>query len=117
VLEFDMKPTGAVSKRCFSAFEDLTDALANIGLVQPARSIGDPWQAPARHFGHVGNNDLVGIRVDDQIGVMSHHDYLSLPLCSAEEGDQLVIDRFGAQILFRLVDDQTFVVGIVQCEE
>ena len=45
---------------------------------------------------------------------MGYHNDLTLPFGFYEQGYKLVIDGFGIQILFRLVDDQRSVVGIVQ---
>jgi Transposase IS66 family/RNase_H superfamily len=57
-----------------------------------------------------GDDDLVGIGVDDQVRVMRNDDDLPAQLGMAEARDQLVENRFGIEILFGLVDDQRPVV-------
>ena len=45
-----------------------------------------------------------------------HHDYLAFFFCEDKERDELVENGFRIQILFRLIDDERPVIGVVEGE-
>ena len=52
-----------------------------------------------------GQNQL-RIAVDNDIGIMCHHDHLSLLLDLLELGDNQIVDKVVVQIIFGLVQNQ-----------
>ena len=52
----------------------------------------------------VRNDDLIRIRVNDEIPVVRHHDNLSPCFSLHERWDQFVEHRLRVQVLLRLVD-------------
>lgn len=52
------------------------------------------------------HNDLIRVGVDDEIGVVRHHDHLARRLRGDEERDQLVKDRLRIEVFLGLVDNQ-----------
>ena len=63
-----------------------------------------------------GNNDLVCVGVDHEVGIVRDHDHLALRLSLDEKSDKFVIDRFRIQVFFRLIDDERALVSIVERE-
>ena len=62
----------------------------------------------------MGNDDLVGVSVDDEVGVVGDHDYLSLTFGRLEQRDEFVVDRLRVEVLLRLVDDQRSVISVIE---
>ena len=56
------------------------------------------------------HEDLIRVGVEDEIGVVRHHDHLAFRLRGDEECDQLVEDRLRIEVFLRLVDDQRPIV-------
>ena len=52
------------------------------------------------------NYYLIGICINDEIGIMGHHDDLSPPLRTAEVRHEFAVYRVRIKILLRLVDQQ-----------
>ena len=52
------------------------------------------------------HNNLIGVRVDDQIGIVCDDDDLPTGLRLPEPFDQIIINRFGVKVLFGLVENQ-----------
>ena len=60
------------------------------------------------------DNNLIRVGVDHEVRIVGDHDHLALCLRRNEKCDQLVEYGFWIKILFRLVDDQRPVIGIVE---
>jgi hypothetical protein len=103
-------------KGFFPSFKDITHRFADVGSFQPTRSVGDFWQLARFYDLRLRNNYLIGIGVHDEISVVCDHDDLALGLGFQEQAHQLVENRFGVQVLFRLIDDQRPVIGVVECK-
>ena len=67
-------------------------------------------------WSRLGNDDLIGIGIYDEIGVVGDNDHLSVRFCLDEEVDQFVKDRFWVEIFFRLVDHQRPIIAVVERE-
>ena len=62
----------------------------------------------------LSDDDLIGVGVDDEIGVVRHHDDLALGLRRDEERHQFVEHGLRIEIFLGLIDDQRAIVGIVE---
>jgi hypothetical protein len=65
---------------------------------------------------HVGHDDLIGVRVDDEICIVSDKYNLPFLLRCKEQFNQIVENGLGVQILLRLVNDERPVIGLVECQ-
>jgi hypothetical protein len=62
----------------------------------------------------VGDDDLICVRIDHQISIVSDHDYLALGLGRDEQRNQFIEHRFRVQVFLWLIDHQRTIVGIVE---
>ena len=74
-------------------------AALSTGFVADRRRLARGMRARPRH------DDLIGIRIDDKVGVVSDHDDLALALGLDEKVHELVENRLGIKTLFGLVDN------------
>ena len=83
-------------------------------FIQTARLVADRRQPTGARRPHFRDDNLVRVRVDDEIGVVRDHDDLPASLGRLKQGNQLVVDRLRVEVLLGLVDDQRPVVVIVE---
>lgn len=107
--------TCAFAEGLFATLQNVANRLANSRVLKAARCVFEWGQPTSRMRTSVGDNDLVRIGVDDEIGIVRDHDYLAFCLGRDKQGDQLFEHRFGIQVLLWLIDDEWPIVGIVQC--
>ncbi|MCW0197147.1 MAG: hypothetical protein OJI97_03275 [Sphingopyxis sp.] len=105
-LQADTKAPCALAKRMFPALENVADHLADRRVLEAAARIGDLGQAIPRMRTGRCNDDLIGIGVDHEIGVMRDDDDLALGLGLEEQADEFIIDGLGIEIFLGLIDDQ-----------
>lgn len=67
--------------------------LAHLRAFEAARQIANGRQLAGRMRAGKGDNDLVGVCVDDEVSVVRHHYDLAHLLRGDEQLDQLVEDR------------------------
>lgn len=108
--------TCAFAEGLFAALQNVANRLANSSVLKTARSVFEWGQPTSRMRTGVGDNDLVRIGVDDEVGIVRDHDYLAFGLGRDKQGDQLLEHRFGIQVLLWLIDDEWPIVSIVQCQ-
>ena len=60
------------------------------------------------------DDNLVSVRVNDEIGVVCDHDHLPAPLGRLKKRDEFVVHGSRVQVLLGLVDDERPVVVIIQ---
>ena len=63
---------------------------------------------------YLRDDDLVGVRVNDQIGIMRDHNHLTFVLGFPEQAHELIEDRLGVQVFFGLVNDKGPIIGVVE---
>lgn len=114
--EADAKPPCSFAEGVLAAFQDLADAFSNGRVLQAARHVADLRQAARLTWPGFRNDDLICVRVDDEVGIVRDHDHLALGLGSNEQPDELVKDGLGIKVLFGLVDDQRAIVFRVERE-
>lgn len=112
--EVNAQSSSALPEGFFSTFQNLADRSANGRVFETSRRVGNGGQPPMLMRPGIGDDDLVGIGVDHKVRVVRYH--YDLPLCLGrdEERNQLVKDRLGIKILFRLIDDERTIIGIVE---
>ena len=88
--------------------------LANVRLMETARSVRNWWQPNCRMRASVGDDNLISVRVNHKVRIVGNHDDLAFPLGRLEQWDELVVNGFRIEILFRLVDDQWSVICVVE---
>lgn len=62
------------------------------------------------------DNDLIRVRIDDEVRIMGDHDDLSLGLRGDEQRNKLFKDGLGVEILLGLIDDERTIIGVIQCQ-
>jgi len=62
----------------FTPFQDVTDAAPDACVFKTASYVSERWNAAPIRWTRRRHDDLVGVGVDDQIGVVSDHDDLAL---------------------------------------
>lgn len=67
----------ALNERPLTALKDLADLLPDLGVLEAATSVGDFWQIIGPVGAGAGGDDLIGIGVDDEVGVMGDDDDLT----------------------------------------
>lgn len=67
--------------------------LPNVRILQRAAVIGNQRQLPRPMWAALSNNHLIGVRVDDEIGVVRHNDDLSSMLSVAVAPIVVSLDR------------------------
>ena len=60
------------------------------------------------------NNDLVRIGVYNEIGIMGYHYYLASLSGVPKEGNQVLVDGPGIEILLRLVNHKGATIQLIQ---
>lgn len=60
------------------------------------------------------HDDLVGVGVDDEVGIMRNYDDLASGFGRDEKRHQLIEHGLRIEILFGLVYDQRAIVGIIE---
>src|SRR6266481_2600164 len=75
-------------KRRFSALEDIAHRLTDMGLIQATCHVRDWGQTSGQVRACIGNDDLICVRVDYQICVVSDDDHLSFDLGHHEQRDE-----------------------------
>jgi hypothetical protein len=115
-LAFQAYPQAArpLLERTLTTFKDIADRLANMRTLKATREIGDRRQLARWMRPYLRNDDLIGVRVNNQIGVVRDHNYLTFVLGFPEQAHELIEDRLGVQVFFRLVDDKGPIIGIVE---
>src|SRR5580704_10343360 len=80
-------------ERALAAFKDVTDRLTNMSALKATGKIGDGRQLAWLVWTHLRNNDLVGVRVNNQVGIVRDHDHLALVFGFEEQAHELIEDR------------------------
>ena len=73
-----------------------------MGALKAAREVADWGQFARWMWPGLRNNDLVSIRVDNQIGVMRDHNHLAFVLGSQKQTHQFVEDRLWVEAFLGL---------------
>ena len=107
---------GTLSECVFAAFKDVADGFAHLRILKSASLIGNAWQSAVSMRPGISDDDLVGVGIDDEVGIVGHHDYLAFFLGDDKERDELVENGLRIQVLFRLIDDERPVIGVVEGE-
>jgi hypothetical protein len=102
----------ALAKRSPATFPASTGS----AVFEASAPVRDLWEHPRAVRTASRDNHLVGVGVDDEIGVMRHDNDLTAQLGSAKPPDQLVEDRLRIEVFLRLVDDERPVVVAVDRE-
>ena len=115
-LQAHAQPARALLERLFSTFEDVAYGLADRRDFEPTGRVSDVRELPALVRTTFGDNNLISVGVNHQVGVMRDHDHLALALRSNEEADQLIKNGLGIKIFLGLIDNQRPVIGIIECK-
>ena len=91
-LQSDPETPRAVPEGQLAAFEDVADQGANRPFVQTAGVVADGRQPTGARRPHFRDDDLVRVRVDDEIGVVRDYDDLPASLGRLKQRNQLVVD-------------------------
>jgi hypothetical protein len=100
----------------FAALQNVAYPPPNGFVLKPTGFVGDRRKPIGRVWSDVRDDDLVGIGVDHQVGIVGDDDHLTLRLRRQEQPDQLVEDGFRVEVLLRLIDDQRTLVRNVERE-
>ena len=80
-----------------TAFKDLADVLSDDWVLKATADIGHLRQPSRPVCAGVGDDDLVGIGVHDEVRVVGHDDDLAPVSGLDESADKLVEDRLGSR--------------------
>src|SRR5271156_2469791 len=87
--------TSPLLEGALTAFQDVTDRLANISALKATRDIGDGRQLTWLMRAYLRNDDLVGVRVNNQVRVVRNHNYLTFVLGFPKQTHEFIKDRLG----------------------
>ncbi len=114
--ESDPEPPRAFGKGRFTTLQNLANRRSDGGILQSTALIGENRQLSLPLFPAARHYDLIGVRVDDQIGIVRDDDDLPADLRLLEPWDQFIKNRFWIEVLFGLVDDQRPVILLIDRE-
>src|SRR6185436_277274 len=92
--------------------KNLADLTANLGILQAAPLVGDLRKIVPAVWPGAGDDYLIGVGVDNEIGVVGDDDHLAAAPRFAEALDQLVENRLRIEVLLGLVDDKRPIVAL-----
>ncbi|KNY09240.1 hypothetical protein AKG11_33285 [Shinella sp. SUS2] len=118
-LEPDPQTPCSLAECFLATLQNIADGFSDFRILQAARLVGNRGKSACRMRASIGNDDLVRVRIDDEICVMCDHDDLSLGFCGNKQCDQLLEHRFGVSdytadpILFYSVAALIYIVSAV----
>ena len=91
-LQTNSETASPLLEGTFAALKDVADSFSNVTTLEAAGEIGYRRQFARSMRAYLGNDDLVGVRVDNQIGIVGDYDYLALVLSFKEQAHELIED-------------------------
>ena len=122
VLWFEMyilnphpKALRALLKCSFPALQNLANFFSYFRILKATTLVGKFRKTARPMRTTLGNNHLIGVCIDDEIGIVRDDDYLAPRPCGLKPLDEVLIDRLWIKILLGLVNYQWPVVVGIDC--
>src|SRR5579871_4485199 len=101
--------------KCFlSTLKHVAHGFANRGRFQATAFVRDRRQFAGPSGARTSDYYLISVCINDEIRVVSNDDYLPPQACLRKQTHELVENRLRIKILFRLINDERAIIGIVE---